>query len=100
MVKINPLQDRVVVKRSEVKDRTEGGILLPDTAKDSPKQGTVVAVGPGKVLDSLDSPERQPVCVKIGDTVLFTNYAGNEVEVSGEKFLILSEHDILATLIE
>jgi chaperonin GroES len=90
-----PLGDRVLVKRSEAEEKTAGGIVLPDTAKEKPKQGVVEAVGSGRVLDS---GERVPLAVKKGDTVLFTSYAGNEVKIDGEEFLLMREEDVLAVV--
>jgi len=90
---IQPLGDRVILQRAEAEEKTAGGILLPETAKDKPKEGKVIAVGEGKVLDS---GERQKMTVKVGDRVLFTSYAGTEVKYQGEEFLIMSESDILA----
>jgi len=90
---LKPLRDRVIVERSEAEERTAGGIVLPDSAKDKPKQGTVVSVGSGRVLDNGDV---KPLEVKKGDRVLFGGYAGSEVKVEGKEFLILSENEILA----
>lgn len=90
---LKPLGDRVVVKRLEAEQKTKGGIVLPDTAKEKPKEGEVVAVGPGKVLDS---GETQALQVKAGDRVIFSSYAGTEVTVAGEELLIMSESDVLA----
>jgi chaperonin GroES len=92
-MKLVPLNDKIVVKRMEAEEKTAGGIVLPDTAKEKPKQGKVIAVGDGKVLDN---GERAALQVKDGDRVLFTSYAGNEVTVDGEEYLIMSEDDILA----
>jgi chaperonin GroES len=92
---LKPLRDKVVVERSEAEQKTAGGILLPDTAKDKPKEGTVVAVGPGRVLDS---GEVKALEVKKGDKVLFGGYAGSEVKVDGKDYLILSESEILAVI--
>lgn len=94
-VKVRPLGDKVLVKRVEAESRTAGGIVLPDTAKEKPKRGRVQAVGDGKLLDT---GERAKPQVKKGDEVLFTSYAGTEVKISGEEFLILDESDILAIL--
>jgi len=90
---LKPLGDRVVVKRLEAEQKTKGGIVLPDTAKEKPKEGEVVAVGHGKVLDS---GETQALQVKAGDRVIFSSYAGTEVTVGGEELLIMSESDVLA----
>ncbi|MFW6107682.1 MAG: co-chaperone GroES [bacterium] len=94
-VGIKPLGDRVVVKRLEAEQTTKGGIVLPDTAKEKPKQGEVVAVGQGKVLDSGETQEMQ---LSVGDRVIFGSYAGTEVTVGDEDYLILSESDVLAVV--
>lgn len=95
MAKMNlrPLDDRVIVEQSEAEEKTAGGIVLPDTAKEKPTRGTVMAVGPGKMLDT---GNRAPMCVKVGNTVLYGKYAGTEVDVSGKKYYVLRENDILA----
>jgi len=90
-----PLNDKIVVKRLEAEDRTAGGIFLPDTAKEKPRQGKVVALGEGKLLDS---GKRAAFQIKEGDRVLFTSYAGNEVTVDGQELLIMTEEDILAVV--
>lgn len=95
MASLKPLRDKVVVERAEAEEKTSGGILLPDTAKDKPKQGTVVAVGPGRVLDN---GEVKPLEVKKGDRVLFGAFAGSEVKLTGKEFLVLSESEILAVI--
>ena len=95
MASLKPLRDKVVVERSEAEERTAGGIVLPDTAKDKPKQGTVVAVGSGRVLDNGDVRKLE---VKKGDKVLFGGYAGSEVKIDGQELLILSESEILAVI--
>ena len=95
MSSLKPLRDKVVVERSEAEERTAGGIVLPDTAKDKPKQGTVVAVGSGQVLDT---GEVRKLEVKKGDKVLFGGYAGSEVKIDGQELLILSENEILAVI--
>ncbi len=95
MASLKPLRDKVVVERSEAEEKTTGGIVLPDTAKDKPKQGTVIAVGPGRVLDS---GETQAPEVKKGDRVLFSSYAGSEVKLDGKEYLVMSEGEILAIL--
>lgn len=94
-VGIRPLGDKVLVKRLEADERTAGGIVLPDTAKEKPKRGTVLSVGDGKLLDT---GERQPLQLKKGDQVLFTSYAGTEIKVNGEEMLIMDESDVLAVL--
>jgi chaperonin GroES len=96
-MKLRPLYDRVVVKKLEVEQKTSGGIILPDTAKEESQLGEVVAVGEGKLLES---GELRPLKVKVGDRVLFSKYAGNEVKVEGEELLILREEDILAVVEE
>lgn len=93
--KITPLGDRVLVKRLEADDKTKGGIILPDTAKEKPREGTVVAIGSGKLLDS---GERATFTVKPKDRVLFSSYAGSEVKLDGHDYLILSEDEILAVI--
>jgi chaperonin GroES len=92
---LRPLADRVVVKVIEVEEKTEGGIVLPDTAKERPQQGEVLAVGPGR---RLDDGSLLPLGVKVGDRVLFSKYGGVEVKVDGEEYLILREDDILGVL--
>ena len=94
-VKLNPLADRVVVKPLEETEQKKGGIIIPDTAKEKPQEGKVVAVGPGKVAES---GERIKPEVKKGDRVLYGKYSGTEVTVDGEELLILRESDILATV--
>lgn len=94
-MKIRPLADRVVVKSLEEEEKTPSGIVLPDTAKEKPQKGRVLAVGPGKVLED---GTRQTMEVKVDDTVIFAKYAGTEVKVDGEEFLILRESDILAII--
>ncbi len=89
---IRPLGDRVLVRRAEAEGRTAGGILLPETAKDKPKEGTVIAIGEGK---QLDDGSRSTFAVKTGDRILFSAYAGTEVKYQGEEFLIMREEDIL-----
>jgi chaperonin GroES len=94
-VKLQPLGDRLVVKREESLDRTEGGIFLPDSAKDKPTRGTVVSVGDGKLLDD---GSRGAMQVKAGDRVLFTSYAGENIEVGDEEYVLMSEGEVLAVL--
>ena len=93
MAKIKPLGDRVLVKRLEAEEKTTGGIVLPDAAKQKPKQGKVVAVGEGK---QMDSGEKVACQVNKGDVVLFGSFAGTEVTVEGEEYLLMSEDEILA----
>jgi chaperonin GroES len=94
---LKPLDDRVVVEPTEAEEKTAGGILLPDTAKQKPQQGKVVAAGPGK-LD--DNGNRVALAVKVGDTVLYGKYSGSDVEVGGKELKILRESDILAKLVK
>jgi len=94
-MKLRPLQDRIIVKRVDEEDRTKGGIIIPDTAKEKPVEGKVLAVGNGKVLE--DGKVR-PLDVKAGDRVLFAKYAGTEVKLDGEERLILREEDILGVV--
>src|SRR6188472_3386946 len=96
-VKIRPLDDRIVVQPVEAEERTAGGIVLPDTAKEKPQRGRVLAVGPGKLLDS---GERAEIGVKEGDEVLFGKYSGTDVKVNGEEVKILRETDILAKIVK
>ncbi len=95
MAKIVPIGDRIVVKIEENEERTKSGIVLPDTAKEKPQKGKVVAVGSGRLLDN---GKRVELEVKEGDTVVFSKYAGTELKLDGEKYLILSESDVLAIL--
>jgi chaperonin GroES len=90
-----PLNDKILVKRLEAEEKTAGGIVLPDTAKEKPKQGKVLSLGDGKLLENGDRAKFQ---VKEGDRVLFTSYAGNEVTVDGQEYLIMTEDDILAVM--
>src|SRR4051794_27020541 len=92
---LKPLDDRVVVEPTEAEEKTTGGILLPDTAKQKPQQGKVVAVGPGKLSDA---GSRLALGVKVGDTVIYGKYTGSDVEVGGKELKILRESDILAKL--
>ena len=94
-MKVVPLNDKIVVKRLEAEDKTAGGIVLPDTAKEQPKRGKVLSVGEGK---RLDSGERSPVKVKKGDEVIFASYAGTEIKLDGEELMIMSEDDVLAVV--
>ncbi len=89
---IRPLSDRLLVKRVEKEQRSAGGIIIPDTAKEKPQEAKVVAVGNGKVLDS---GERRPLDISVGDTILFSKYAGTEVKIEGEEHLILREDDVI-----
>jgi chaperonin GroES len=94
-MKIRPLQDRILVKRIEEEDKTKGGIIIPDTAKEKPQEGKVIAVGGGKVLEG---GKVQPLDVKKGDRVLFSKYGGTEVTVDDEEHLIIREDDILGII--
>ena len=94
-MKIRPLSDRVVVKPTEPEEKQQGGIIIPDTAKEKPQQGEIVAVGVGKVSDS---GEKISMEVKVGDKVLYGKYSGTEVTVDNEDYLIMRESDILAIL--
>jgi chaperonin GroES len=95
-MKIRPLQDRVLVKRIEEElEKTKGGIVIPDTAKEKPQQGKVIAVGKGKVGDD---GKVTPLDVKSGDTILFGKYAGSEIKIDGEEHLIMREDDILGVV--
>ncbi len=92
-ISLVPMDDRVVIKRLEAEEKTAGGIVLPDSAKEKPQKGEVLAVGPGKLLDS---GKRAAMDVKAGDTVLFGKYSGNEIELDGEEVVIVRMDDILA----
>ena len=92
---LKPIGEKVIIERSEAEERTKGGIVIPDTAKEKPKKGTVVAVGEGRLLKS---GKRFPLTVKAGDRVLFTSYAGTEVSVDDKKYLIMGEEEILAVI--
>ncbi len=94
-VRIKPLGDRVVVKPIEEEEVTKSGIVLPDTAKEKPQKGEVLAVGSGKLLEN---GERVPLEVKVGDVVVFAKYGGTEIELDGEEYVILSERDLLAVI--
>jgi len=89
-VKINPLQDRVVVKPAPAEEKTASGIIIPDTAKEKPQRGEVIAVGPGK--------KDEPTSVKVGDTVLYGKYSGTEVTINGTDYLIMRESDLYAII--
>ena len=93
--KIRPLQDRIIVKRVQEEEKTKGGIIIPDTAKEKPIEGKVIAVGNGKVQE--DGKVR-PLDVKAGDRVLFSKYAGTEIKIDGEEHLIMREEDILGVI--
>jgi len=92
---IKPLADRVLLRLVEREERTKGGILLPDTAKEKPQMGKVLAVGSGRLLEN---GQRQPLDVKEGDTILFSKFAGTEIKVDGEELMLINERDILAVV--
>ncbi|HBG13709.1 MAG TPA: co-chaperone GroES [Synergistaceae bacterium] len=94
-MKLKPLGDRLVVKVLTQEEKTKGGIVIPDTAKEKPQEGEVLAIGSGKVLEN---GQRLPLEVKTGDKILFSKYGGTEVKIDGEELLILSERDVLAIL--
>jgi len=93
-MKIRPLQDRILVQRIEEEEKTRGGIIIPDSAKEKPQEGTVVAVGKGK---RLDNGQIAPLDIAVGDRVLFGKYGGTEISLDGEDYVILREDDVLAT---
>jgi chaperonin GroES len=95
MTKIRPLQDRIIVKRVEEEQKTKGGIIIPDTAKEKPVEGKVIAVGNGKVLED---GKIRPLDVKAGDRILFSKYGGTEIKIDGEEHLIMREDDILGVI--
>ena len=94
-MKVRPLHDRIIVKRLEEEEKTAGGIIIPDTAKEKPQQGKVIAVGNGRVMEKGDAV---PLIVKEGDRVLFSKYSGTEVKIEGEELLIMREDDVLGIL--
>ncbi|MDI6791405.1 MAG: co-chaperone GroES [bacterium] len=94
-MKIKPLGDRIIVKRIEEEEKTKGGLIIPDTAKEKPQEGKIMAVGPGKVTDE---GERIPMEVKVDDRVLFGKYSGSEIKVEGEEYLIMHQDDILGII--
>ena len=94
-MKTKPLGEKILVKRFEAEEKTPGGILLPDAAKEKPKEGKIIALGDGKLLDS---GKRAKFQVKKGDKVVFTSYAGTEIDIDGEEYLLMSEDDILAII--
>lgn len=94
-LKIRPLQDRLIVRRLTEEEKTVGGIIIPDTAKEKPQEGEVVAVGNGKVLES---GKVQPLDVKAGDKILFSKYSGTEVKIDGEEYLVVREDDVLGVI--
>jgi chaperonin GroES len=96
-LRVRPLDDRVVVEPLEAEEKTQGGILLPDTAKQKPQRGRVLAVGPGKLRDN---NERSPLSVTVGDEVIYGRYSGNDIEVEGREIKIMRESDILAKVVK
>jgi chaperonin GroES len=92
---VKPLDDRVLVKQSEAEERTAGGIVLPDTAKEKPQRGTVIAAGPGKMLDD---GKRAAMSLKKGDEVFYGKYSGTEIKIDNEQYVILRESDVLAVI--
>ncbi len=96
-MKINPLEDRLVVKPAEAESKTASGIVLPETAKEKPTRGTVISVGPGKLLDN---GTRAAVSVKVGEEVYYGKYAGTEIKVNDDKFVILREGDLLGVVVK
>lgn len=94
-IQLKPLSDRVLVKRIDSEERTKGGIIIPDSAKEKPLEGQVVAVGPGRTMDN---GQTKPMTVKVNDRVLFAKYAETEVKLSGESYLLLREDDILGVM--
>jgi chaperonin GroES len=94
-MKVRPLHDRIIVRRIEEGEQKVGGIIIPDTAKEKPQQGQVIAAGQGKVKDD---GKRQPLDVKDGDTILFGKYSGQEIKIDGEEYLIMREDEVLAVL--
>ncbi|MBN2384213.1 co-chaperone GroES [bacterium] len=94
-MKLQPLHDRVLVQRTEEKETIKGGIIIPDTAKEKPQEGTVVAVGPGKVLKD---GSRATMSVKVGDRILFGKYSGNDVRIDDQEYLIIREEDVLGVI--
>ncbi|HDZ20324.1 hypothetical protein LCGC14_0295620 [marine sediment metagenome] len=94
---VKPLDDRVLIKQSDAEQKTAGGIVLPDTAKEKPQMGKVVAVGPGRLLDT---GKRGKLGVKAGDTVYYGKYAGTEVKIDGDDYVICKESDVLAVVVK
>ncbi|GIK52234.1 MAG: co-chaperone GroES [Planctomycetaceae bacterium] len=95
MAKVRPLNDKILIERSKAEEKTKGGIILPDGAKEKPKEGVIVAVGDGRFTDS---GERVPFQVKKGDRVLFKSYSGTDVKLDGKEYILMSEEDILAVI--
>lgn len=95
-LKIRPLHDRIIVKRLDEEQKTKGGIIIPDSAKEKPQEGEVLAVGNGKILDD---GKVMPLDVKVGDKVLFSKYSGTEIKLEGEEYVIMREDDIQAIIV-
>lgn len=93
--KIRPLQDRILVKRITEEEKTKGGIIIPDTAKEKPQEAEVIAVGNGKVLDN---GQTKALDVKVGDRILFSKYSGSEIKIEGDDYLIIREDDVLGVV--
>jgi chaperonin GroES len=94
-MKLKPIGDKIIVERIEPENKTKGGIVLPDTAKEKPKEGKVIAIGDGKLLDN---GSRVPSSVKVGEKIIFSSFAGSEVKIDSKEYLIMNEEDILAVL--
>lgn len=94
-MKVRPLYDRILIKRLDTEEKTKGGIIIPDTAKEKPQEGKVIALGKGKLLDDGST---KPLDVKVGDKVLFSKYGGTDINIDGEDYLILREEEILAII--
>jgi len=94
-MKIRPLQDRVIVQRIDEEEKTKGGIIIPDTAKEKPQEGKVIAVGPGKILEN---GTKTTLDVKVGDKILFGKYSGSEINIDCQEFLMMREEDILGVI--
>lgn len=94
-IKIRPLQDRILIKRLNEEEKTKGGIIIPDTAKEKPQEGKVIALGKGKILED---GKVLPLDVKVGDKILFSKYSGTEVKIEGEEHLIIKEEDVLGVV--
>lgn len=95
MAKVKPIGDKILVERVESEEKTKGGIILPDTAKEKPKEGKVVALGEGRLLEN---GEKVPFQVKVGDRIVFSSYAGTEIKIDEKEFLVMSEEDVLAII--
>ncbi len=96
-INLKPLEDRIVVQPVEAEEKTAGGLFLPDTAKEKPQRGTVIAIGPGKTLDS---GSRAEMSVAVGDEVIYGKYSGSDIEVDGQEIKILRESDVLAKVVK